>query len=48
MDVALQVRKHLPRQPQPTLATIDGYCSNYQDLFKLFQVFKPIEEKDDR
>jgi SRSO17 transposase len=34
MDVALQIRKHLPREPEPTLAVVDDYCSNYQDLFK--------------
>lgn len=34
MDVALQIRKHLPREPEPTLAVVDEYCSNYQDLFK--------------
>jgi SRSO17 transposase len=34
MDVALQIRKHLPREPQPTLAVVDEYCRNYQDLFK--------------
>jgi SRSO17 transposase len=34
MDVALQIRKHLPRDPEPTLAVVDGYCSNYQDLFQ--------------
>jgi len=34
MDVALQIRKHLPRDPEPTLAVVDDYCSNYQDLFK--------------
>jgi len=34
MDVALQIRKHLPRDSEPTLAVVDDYCSNYQDLFK--------------
>ena len=34
MDVALQIRKHLLRDPEPTLAVVDEYCSNYQDLFK--------------
>jgi len=33
MDVALSIRKHLPRQPQPTLQLIDNYCARYQDLF---------------
>jgi len=34
MDVALQVRQHLPREPQPTIAIVDEYCAYYQDLFK--------------
>lgn len=34
MDVALQVRKHLPRDPESTVSIIDQYCSNYQDLFQ--------------
>lgn len=33
MDVALSIRKHLPRDPQPTLDLIDNYCASYQDLF---------------
>jgi SRSO17 transposase len=34
MDVELQILKHLPRDPQPTVALIDEYCTEYQDLFK--------------
>lgn len=34
MDVALQIRQHLPRDPEPTSAVIDDYCAYYQDLFQ--------------
>jgi SRSO17 transposase len=34
MDVALQVRKHLPRDPQATIEIVDEYCTPYQDLFE--------------
>ena len=34
MDVALQVDKHLPRDPEPTIAIVDNYCTSYQDLFQ--------------
>lgn len=34
MDVELQILKHLPRDPQPTVSIIDEYCSEYKDLFK--------------
>jgi hypothetical protein len=34
MDVELQILKHLPRDPQPTVAIIDSYCAEYKDLFK--------------
>ncbi len=34
MDVELQIRKHLPRDTQPTVAIIDEYCAEYKDLFK--------------
>jgi SRSO17 transposase len=34
MDVELQVLKHLPRDAQPTVALIDDYCGEYQDLFQ--------------
>ncbi len=34
MDVELQILKHLTRDPQPTVALIDEYCAEYQDLFK--------------
>lgn len=34
MDVALQIRQHLPRDPEPTNAVIDDYCADYQDLFQ--------------
>ncbi len=34
MDVELQIRKHLPRDAQPTVAIIDEYCAEYKDLFK--------------
>jgi len=26
MDVALQIRQHLPRDPEPTSAIVDNYC----------------------
>jgi SRSO17 transposase len=34
MDVALQVLKHLARDAQPTVALVDDYCGEYQDLFQ--------------
>ncbi|QDZ41428.1 IS701 family transposase [Euhalothece natronophila Z-M001] len=34
MDVALQIRQHLPRDPEPTSAIVDNYCGYYQDLFQ--------------
>ena len=34
MDVELQIRKHLARDAQPTVAIIDEYCAEYKDLFK--------------
>jgi SRSO17 transposase len=34
MDVELQILKHLARDAHPTVATIDEYCAEYQDLFK--------------
>jgi len=34
MDVASAIRKHFPRQPQPTLELIDNYCARYQNLFQ--------------
>ena len=34
MDVELQIRKHLPRDAQPTVAIIDEYCAENKDLFK--------------
>ena len=34
MDVELQIRKHLPRDAQPTVAIIDEYCAEYKNLFK--------------
>ncbi|MFN6465984.1 MAG: IS701 family transposase [Nostoc sp. DedVER02] len=34
MDVELQILKHLARDAQPTVALVDEYCAEYQDLFK--------------
>jgi SRSO17 transposase len=34
MDVELQILKHLRRDAHPTVAIIDEYCAEYQDLFK--------------
>jgi len=34
MDVELQIRKHLARDAHPTVALIDEYCAEYQDIFK--------------
>jgi len=34
MDVALQVRQHLPRDAQPTIGFVDEYCCYYQQLFQ--------------
>jgi len=34
MDVELQIRKHLARDPQSTVGIIDEYCAEYKDLFK--------------
>jgi SRSO17 transposase len=34
MDVELQIRKHLARDAQPTVAIIDEYCEEYRDIFK--------------
>jgi SRSO17 transposase len=34
MDVELQIRKHLARDAQPTVAIIDEYCAEYKDVFK--------------
>ncbi len=34
MDVELQILKHLARDAHPTIATIDEYCAEYEDLFK--------------
>jgi SRSO17 transposase len=34
MDVELQILKHLARDPQPTVAFVDEYCTEDQDLFK--------------
>jgi len=31
MDVALQVRKHLPRDPQSTVSIVDQYCTYYSN-----------------
>ncbi|AUC61485.1 toxin-antitoxin system COG2402 family toxin component [Cyanobacterium sp. HL-69] len=33
MDVAQQIRKHLPRNPMDTVPVIDDYCSAYSTLF---------------
>jgi len=34
MDVELQILKHLARDAHPTVAVIDEYCAEYEDLFK--------------
>jgi SRSO17 transposase len=34
MDVELQILKHLARDAYPTVALVDEYCAEYQDLFK--------------
>ena len=34
MDVELQILKHLARDPHPTVAIVDEYCAEYQDIFK--------------
>lgn len=34
MDVELQILKHLPRDPHPTVSVIDEYCAEYKNLFK--------------
>lgn len=34
MDVELQILKHLARDAHPTVAIVDEYCREYQDLFK--------------
>ena len=33
MDIAEQIRKHLPRNPIETVPLIDEYCQSYQSLF---------------
>ena len=33
MDIAEQIRKHLPRNPTDTVPLIDHYCQFYQHLF---------------
>ncbi len=33
MDIAEQIRKHLPRNPTETVPLIDDYCQLYQRLF---------------
>ena len=33
MDIAEQIRKHLPRNPTDTVPLIDNYCQSYQHLF---------------
>ena len=33
MDIAEQIRKHLPRNPSETVPLIDDYCQLYQPLF---------------
>ena len=33
MDIAEQIRKHLPRNPTETVPLIDDYCQCYQRLF---------------
>ena len=43
MDVAEQVRKHWPRNPQTTVTSLDQYCQYYQDLFpevRSYEYFK--------
>ncbi|MBE9221608.1 hypothetical protein IQ215_02755 [Cyanobacterium stanieri LEGE 03274] len=33
MDIAEQIRQHLPRNPTETVPLIDDYCSFYRSLF---------------
>ena len=33
MDIKLQIKKHLARDAQETVAIIDEYCDDYKDLF---------------
>ena len=43
IDVALQVRQHLPRDAQFTVTVIDEYCADYQELFpdvRSYECFK--------
>jgi SRSO17 transposase len=45
MDVALQIRQHLRRDPEPTSAIVDNYCHYYQDLFqdvRNYECFKSL------
>ena len=47
MDVELQILKHLKRNPQPTVALIDKYCWDYNDLFsdvRSYECFKYLHQ----
>ncbi len=33
MDIAEQIRKHLPRDAEKTIPEIDEYCKYYKELF---------------
>ncbi|MDJ1176804.1 IS701 family transposase [Roseofilum capinflatum] len=43
MDVELQILKHLPRDPEPTVSVVDEYCESYQEIFgevRSYEYFK--------
>jgi SRSO17 transposase len=43
MNVAMQVKRHLPRDPEATIAVIDRYCAPYGKLFdnaRSYECFK--------
>jgi SRSO17 transposase len=40
MNVELQVLKHLPRDAQPTVALVDDYFGEYQDVFQDVRNYK--------
>jgi len=43
MDVELQILKHLPRDPEPTVSVVDEYCESYKEIFgevRSYEYFK--------
>jgi len=47
MDVELQILKHLKRDAQSTVSTIDRYCEAYDDLFtevRSYECFKYLHQ----